>query len=903
MSQAGDVDITGTHPDIATDFVTDSGTAVPILNTIEILGTYVAAGTTPVETTGSGNTVTVEVQISQAIAATDVTKIGLSNFSSAAFSVDANGFVTLNGGGGAATNIDVDAHTAPGTDPVVPNAGNIIMTGAQVASGVVGANVIRTDSLAANTVTIEIQRSAAVAATDSTKNGVAHFDSGSFAVDANGFVTLAGGGLAIDSIGTQTGTNPIAPTAAGLVTINGAVVAAGTNPVRSDGTGANTMALEVQISQALAATDATKIGLSNFDSAAFDVDANGFVQLNGGGIATTSFDVQANTAPGTDPVVPTAAGVVTVNGAVVANHSVVLETRSRAANAYNLEVQYATSAAATDGTKSGVAHFDSAAFTVDASGFVQLAGGGLAIDSIGVDATSGGGTNPVLPTVAGLVTVNGAVVAAGTTPIRTVSTAANVYQIQAQTSQAVAAADATKIGLSNFDSASFTVDASGFVKASATGLLKTLSDDVATVVNPALGNIQLVGHVNEQGATKFSTVTAGVNLLNINPMSASRWIVDTLGFNGTHTTIQAAITAATSGDNVFILEGVYTENLTLKAGVNLVGYRGSGRTSTVTILGNCTFATLGTATISGCKLQTNGSFCISNTGANASILNIIDCDIQAANNTAINYTNSNAASQIFISICTMNIGATGNALHTMSSIGTLQYRYCNISNTGASVTVSSNSAGKVIFYFCNIFCPLSTSATGIIEKRYSYVDTSAQNVTCLTTAGTGTVEIDFGGDASGTATAIVVGSGTTVFLNSSDIYTSNAAAISGAGTLNFSLLTFEGTSSAITTTTQVPRAVSNNAVVLKTPGAYPYTTIPQDAVILVDTSAARTITPLANPTTGQMHRIKDNVGSAATNAITITPSGKNIDGLASRTINSNWGSIDICYNGTQWNIL
>ena len=184
------------------------------------------------------------------------------------------------------------------------------------------------------------------------------------------------GGIPIDGINVQTGTSPVLATAGGLVTLNGAVVAAGTNPVRTDGTGANTAAVEVQISQAIAATDATKIGLSNFDSAAFDVDANGFVQLNGGGVASTSFDVQANTAPGTDPVVPTSSGVVTVNGAAVANHSVVLETRSRAANAYNVEIQYATSAASTDATKSGVSHYDSAQFGVDASGFVSLIGSG-----------------------------------------------------------------------------------------------------------------------------------------------------------------------------------------------------------------------------------------------------------------------------------------------------------------------------------------------------------------------------------------------------------------------------------------------------------------------------------------------------------------------------------------------
>jgi len=100
-----------------------------------------------------------------------------------------------------------------------------------------------------------------------------------------GTITIAssGGGTSVDSVAMQTGTSPVVPDVNGLLTFNGAVVAAGTNPVRTDGTGANTMALEVQISQALAAADATKIGLSNFDSTSFSVDANGFVSINGGG--------------------------------------------------------------------------------------------------------------------------------------------------------------------------------------------------------------------------------------------------------------------------------------------------------------------------------------------------------------------------------------------------------------------------------------------------------------------------------------------------------------------------------------------------------------------------------------------------------------------------------------------
>lgn len=98
----------------------------------------------------------------------------------------------------------------------------------------------------------------------------------------------------------------------------------------------------------------------------------------------------------------------------------------------------------------------------------------------------------------------------------------------------------------------------------------------------------------------------------------------------------------------------------------------------------------------------------------------------------------------------------------------------------------------------------------------------------------------------------------------------------------------------------VLNTVSGRVVAITTPGAYPYTTLITDYVILVDTSSARTITPLAAPVTGTTYRIKDSVGSAAANNITITPSGKNIDGAASYVINNAYGSVDIVYNGTEW---
>jgi len=99
-------------------------------------------------------------------------------------------------------------------------------------------------------------------------------------------IDIAGGSAAIERVTLQTGSSPITPTG-GTIIFNGAVVAAGTNPVRTDGTGLHTMTLEVQKSQALASADATKIGLSNFNSAQFTVDANGFVSTSGTGIGNT----------------------------------------------------------------------------------------------------------------------------------------------------------------------------------------------------------------------------------------------------------------------------------------------------------------------------------------------------------------------------------------------------------------------------------------------------------------------------------------------------------------------------------------------------------------------------------------------------------------------------------------
>lgn len=108
MSQVSIVDIVRNNPQIPTLFIGDIGQAIPIANTLEILGQTVANGTSTkaVYTTGSGNTITVNTQVAAAIAATDITKVGLASFNQDDFTVDANGFVSAIGGGDITINTD-----------------------------------------------------------------------------------------------------------------------------------------------------------------------------------------------------------------------------------------------------------------------------------------------------------------------------------------------------------------------------------------------------------------------------------------------------------------------------------------------------------------------------------------------------------------------------------------------------------------------------------------------------------------------------------------------------------------------------------------------------------------------------------------------------------------------------
>ena len=218
-------------------------------------------------------------------------------------------------------------------------------------------------------------------------------------------VALSGGGTAIDSVdvdfATVPGVDPVTPDGAGLIAILGNAVANGTNlnaPVATHTRALNQFHIDVQLAAAIAVpADPFDAGICSFNQAQFTVDGNGFVSLAGGGLAIDQINVQFDTAPGTDPVIPDGNGEITINGAVVANATnanTPLASHSRAANAFNMEIQVSTELAAAPGdtNDAGIASFDSKDFTVDADGFVIAKSGFTSgVTNLGLDYNGGTG--------------------------------------------------------------------------------------------------------------------------------------------------------------------------------------------------------------------------------------------------------------------------------------------------------------------------------------------------------------------------------------------------------------------------------------------------------------------------------------------------------------------------------
>jgi len=363
---------------------------------LDILGSHVAAGTTPVATTGATNVVTINVQASQAIAATDVTKIGLAAFKSTDFTVDANGFVALAGAGAA------ESLTGNSGGAVSPTANNI------------------------NTV-------------------------------GTGSITIAG----------NPGTSTLTTQLTGL-TNHAVQVGAGTATLTQVGPTATVG--QVLQSAGLAADPA-------YSTATYP-------------LTTTINQILYSSAANT------------VTGLAAANRAVY----TSGATGIPVATALATDGQLIIGSTAGAP----AAATLTAGTGISITNGSnsisIAVNGSTVGETITGNSGGALSPTAGNWNVLGASTAAGTTPVTT-SGAVSTLTVNVQKAQAIAATDATKVGLANFNSTQFAVDANGFVSTSGTGILNTLTGNSGGAISPTAGNINTLGTGSITIAGAGSTLT------------------------------------------------------------------------------------------------------------------------------------------------------------------------------------------------------------------------------------------------------------------------------------------------------------------------------------------------------------------------------------------------------------
>jgi len=293
--------------------------------------------------------------------------------------------------------------------------------------------------------------------------------------------------------------------------------------------------------------------------------------------------------------------------------------------------------------------------------------------------------------------------------------------------------------------------------------------------------------------------------LATNNYGEAKFIVDASAANGTHTTIASALTSASSGDTIFIRPGTYTENLTLKAGVNLCAYgpsmtfaQNSTTIPNVIIKGKCTFTAAGTVGIDGISLETNSDFCLAVTGTLASVVILNKCFINALNNTGISFTSSSASSAIQLNYCGGDIGTTGIAIFAHSGAGTLRFIYTFMYNSGSSTTVNTVSGTGSFFPNYSSWANGTTlSSTCSMGGSYNNLG-MVGNQTALTvnsTVGINGINLQYCEFASNTASAMSIGSGASIQLHNCFFSSSNATTITGTGTLAFTNLTFNSVSS------------------------------------------------------------------------------------------------------------
>jgi hypothetical protein len=240
-----------------------------------------------------------------------------------------------------------------------------------------------------------------------------------------------------------------------------------------------------------------------------------------GNVSTSGLD--SITGDDTVVVVPDINGNINLLGSTVPNATNIkpVFTTSTGANDETIEVQLSTASATNnDPDLAGLAYFSNADFTVNADGFVEFIGSAASQTMTGDDLVA---TNPV----GGNMNMVGLTLANGTfsKPVYFFTGGAGTENLSVQISKATAIGGVDEIGLCSFDDSQFTVDGNGWVQLAGSNFLQTVTGDDTVVTSPIAGNMYLIGNTVGNATYPKPVFTtqgaAGVEDINVQLSTAS----------------------------------------------------------------------------------------------------------------------------------------------------------------------------------------------------------------------------------------------------------------------------------------------------------------------------------------------------------------------------------------------
>jgi hypothetical protein len=296
-----------------------------------------------------------------------------------------------------------------------------------------------------------------------------------------------------------------------------------------------------------------------------------------------------------------------------------------------------------------------------------------------------------------------------------------------------------------------------------------------------------------------------------NNFGAFNFIVDATAGKGTHQTISLANSAASSGSNIYIRPGTYTENFVAKAGVNYIAIQGDSQAQAlVNIVGTITVnnsSGTGKILFSGLSFNNPSAAVLNMTQSTLQEILFDNCYFFAANapgTNCLNAGNSNVDTSVKFRDCLFD-NSTNISMFSATA-GTHYFYNCKLRNSAlvTSAYFYIQGTATVNMFYTEFFASLSTAVSGTINMFYCIGNTVTTSAACLSLSAASTctfVECFFTVAANA---AISVGASTTVNFYGGYIETSGSAVnvINGSGILNYSPFGFSpGTTNNVNVTT------------------------------------------------------------------------------------------------------